>query len=287
MDSFIMISLYISNLLSVLIFFSFGKITNSFLFPITKKEKITLKDVFFGAVYLSFLSILINFFLPLNNSTNNFILILSFIFLLIICKNSVQIRPLIKYTFVIGSISFLIMLLATSNRPDAGLYHLPYISILNENKLIIGLTNIHFRFGHTSIIQYTSAIFNNSIFLTKGITLPISTILVAAFLYFYENFLKNKKNYFLLVFYFLMTVFISLKVNRYDDIGNDAIGHLFFFITISLYIKYSLSEKIKYANFYNLSLFSIFAFTNKVFLIFSFMFPFFYIFFTKRYDFFF
>ena len=39
-------------------------------------------------------------------------------------------------------------------RPDAGLYHLPFTKILNEEKLILGLSNLHFRFGHTSILQY-------------------------------------------------------------------------------------------------------------------------------------
>ena len=41
-------------------------------------------------------------------------------------------------------------------RPDAGFYHIPYIQILNENKIILGLANIHSRFGHVSIIQYLS-----------------------------------------------------------------------------------------------------------------------------------
>ena len=52
-------------------------------------------------------------------------------------------------------------------RPDAGLYHLPYISILNENKIIIGLSNIHFEFGHVSILQYLSAIYNNFLMRTE------------------------------------------------------------------------------------------------------------------------
>ena len=37
------------------------------------------------------------------------------------------------------------------------------VKINQENKIILGLTNIHFRFGTISIIQYLSAIYNNSI----------------------------------------------------------------------------------------------------------------------------
>ena len=53
---------------------------------------------------------------------------------------------------------FLLIALSNTYRPDAGLYHLPYINILNENKIILGISNLHQRFGHTSIMQYLSAI---------------------------------------------------------------------------------------------------------------------------------
>ena len=63
-----------------------------------------------------------------------------------------------------------------SYRPHAGSYHLPYISILNENKILIGINNIHYRFGHTSIMQYLSAIYNNNIFNEVGVTIPLCLI---------------------------------------------------------------------------------------------------------------
>ena len=62
------------------------------------------------------------------------------------------------FTLVITTIiSFLLILLSNINRPDAGLYHLPYISLLNENKILLGSANIHFRFGHISL-QYINDI---------------------------------------------------------------------------------------------------------------------------------
>ena len=62
-------------------------------------------------------------------------------------------------------------------RPDAGLYHLPFINIINQEKIIVGLSNLHFRFGHISILQYTSAIFNNTLFAENGIVFPFNLIL--------------------------------------------------------------------------------------------------------------
>ena len=62
-------------------------------------------------------------------------------------------------------ITLLLILYSNINRPDAGLYHLPYNAILNENKILIGIYNINFRFAHSSIIQYLSGIYNNHFFL--------------------------------------------------------------------------------------------------------------------------
>ena len=54
----------------------------------------------------------------------------------------------IKQEFFIYSIisTFIIsILILESNvyRPDASLYHLPFINILNEEKIIFGLSNLH------------------------------------------------------------------------------------------------------------------------------------------------
>ena len=72
------------------------------------------------------------------------------------------------------------LILSESNvyRPDAGLYHLPYIGILNSEKIILGLSNLHFRYAHTSILQYFSAASNNIIFGDNGIVFAQALIAV-------------------------------------------------------------------------------------------------------------
>ena len=279
-----MIFLYIANFLTVLIFLSYGRIINSFLFPGNKKEQITANDIISGIIYLSFIGIFINFFFPLSLIINNFIFFLGIIFLFFNFYKKVSIPNTLRICLIISSISFLIMIFENSNRPDAGLYHLPFISILNEHKIILGISNVHFRFGHTSIVQYTSAIFNNSLFYDKGITIPISIIIATIFLYFYQNFRKKNNNFFL-VFFFLIVSFITLKVSRYDDIGNDSIGHLFYFLTVSYFLICFYKKKFKYENFFLLFLFSLFTFANKIFLILSIVFPFFFIIWTKKFHF--
>ena len=206
-------------------------------------------------------------------------------FLIINIYNKVSIKNLIRLCLIISSISFLIMIFENSNRPDGGLYHLPFISILNEHKIILGISNIHFRFAHTSIIQYTSAVFNNSFFSEKGITIPISIIITTIFFYFYENFKIKRNDTFFLIFFFLIVSFITLKISRYDDIGNDSVGHLFYFLTVSYFLKCLYKKEFKYENLFFLVLFSIFAFANKIFLVLSIIFPLFFILWTKKYNF--
>ena len=80
-------------------------------------------------------------------------------------------------------------------RPDAGLYHLPYVKILNDEKIIFGLSNLHSRYGHISIIQYLSAISNNLIFKENGIVFAQALIASSVIINFaYKIYNYNKKN---------------------------------------------------------------------------------------------
>ena len=63
-------------------------------------------------------------------------------------------------------------------------------------------------------------------------------------------------------------------MNRYSEYGNDAPGHFIFFITILIYLNaFEISRKINEQTFYIIAFFSIFAFLNKTFLIFSLLVP--------------
>ena len=56
--------------------------------------------------------------------------------------------------------------------------YFPYINILNENKIILGISNLHQRFGHTSIMQYLSAIHYNFIFGLNGTVIPLASLAI-------------------------------------------------------------------------------------------------------------
>ena len=266
-----MFELFFLSILAVIIVTPCGYIFN-------KHNNINIinlsNDLIYGIILISFITLLINFFFPLNTTINNLILILP---LLIIFKNLKIYFSFNFLKFVILSSIIVFLLIAKSNiyRPDAILYHLPYTSILNEEKIIFGLSNLHFRFAHISIVQYFSAFFNNFIFGFKGITFSIAIIASAVIINFLAQliyYLKNKKFNFHFFYLFFISIFIFYKMNRYGEYGNDAPTHFLFFFLISEIIQSFNDQKVSFnANNFILSIFII---LNKITMAFAIFLPF-------------
>ena len=231
----------------------------------------------------SFIALLLNFFAPLNKSINSLIFILVFLIFLLKLEITIKKKEVIFLT-VATSICFLLILLSNVNRPDAGLYHLPYTAILNEYKIIFGLNNLHSRFGHVSIIQYLSALNNNYLFKENGIIIPLASIASFYYIYFANEVLKiYKKNLKIQLsssFSLLVLIYITFKIMGYDGFGNDAIAHLSFFYLISYILKL---EK-KTTNIIPIFLISVFIFLNKSTMIFVFIIPIFIMFSKYKLD---
>lgn len=188
-----MLTILISTIL-----FSFFIFLNGSIFDrlINKKEEYNFYEKFiFGFISLSLIALLINFVLPLNQFINTvfyLIIVLISIFVLEIKIN----RNELKIIILISILSSLLLIFSNSYRPDAGIYHLPYVSILNNEKIIFGLSNLHERFAIISIMQYISA-FNNNFFLGEnGIAIPLAVLCSFITAYFlleiYKSILKKK-----------------------------------------------------------------------------------------------
>ena len=164
--------------------------------------------------------------------------------------------------------TFILILCSNVYRPDAGLYHLPVTSMINENKIIIGSSNIHFRFAHSSIIQYFSALYNTHFFSLAFITIPSASIFSFYIYYIFENYLKyvKEKNNFLSLFFFLLIIFSLYSFNRYSNYGNDAVAHIFYFILITKLLTINYFDEIKKNEFYIISLICLFLLSNKIFM---------------------
>ena len=260
-----MLELILSLIVIIIVIYGQGIIFNELII-----NRVTSIDNFnetfiFGIIFLSFVTLILNFFFPINKEIGSILLLISFIFFFYNLVFSKSKKKIFIYILILTIISFLLICYSTINRPDAGLYHLPYTSVINENKIIFGITNLHFRFGHISIIQYLSAAFNNYILPIEAITIPIS-IIFSSFIYFiYEklndNLKKNKIH--LAIILFLLTIFSIYSFNRYSEYGNDTPSHIFFSI---FFIYIILQNKFDLKFFSKVVLISTYLFTIKPFM---------------------
>ena len=272
-----MFNLLIISILTVIFHFASGALFLKFLRIKTEDSAYYYSITsFLGIIFISFFALILNFILPLDPFLNTFLyffIITNFLFLF---KDIKKKNELIKFVIFASLGIFLLLLLSNIYRPDAGLYHYPYINILNENKIIIGISNLHQRFGHISILQYLSASHYNFIFGLNGIVIPSASLAIYVIINLISNILRIKSFSFSKIFSILILLYVSYKMNRYSEYGNDAAAHFTFFLIFSVYLNLIENNFLFKKNevIYLISILSIFAFLNKTFLILALIIPF-------------
>ena len=226
------------------------------------------KEMIFGIIFVSFFALLINFFFRLSLHISSLVPLIS---LIIILKARNKFFNFNFLKFLLLNSFIITLLISESNvyRPDAGLYHLPYIGIINSEKIIFGITNLHFRYGHTSILQYFSAINNNFLFQNNGIVFAQALIASSVILNFLSQinlYIKKRIFNFHFFYLFFIIIFIFYKMNRYSEYGNDAPAHFLVFFLISELILQI--DKFDFKNYGNNLILSLFIIQNKLTLIF-------------------
>jgi len=230
-----------------------------------------LENGLFGYIFLGFITLLINFFLPLNIFVNSILFILTFLYL-IKDKYFQKLKTLdYKLLILVSFIAFIMLIYSNVNRPDAHSYHLPFSKMIAEHKIILGSANIHFRFGHISIFQYINSFFDNFLLREEGTSISTALLvpffIVYIYLEFHKNFLKNNKIFLSLFLFFIFCISVY-SLNNYSSLGNDGPGYLYFFL-LSFYLVSFKSQKKdeKQQYFEKALLISIFLFFIKVFYI--------------------
>jgi hypothetical protein len=270
-----MVEIFISSLVSAITLLTFGSFfCNIFLKQNSFNDENFAENSIFGVIFLSFLTLIINFIFPINKSIGNIIFLITLILFIKYFINIKDRKKLFLFLSYSSTITFFLILLSNVNRPDAGLYHLPYISLINENKVILGSANIHFRFGHISIIQYLSGIYNNSFFSTSSITIPLASVVSTFIIYLVKKFnlIFEKKNSLSFII-FLILIFVLTNFNRYSSYGNDAPSHIFFLFLSILFLDIKNLKECDLVSFYKIAFVSIFLFTLKVFMTAVFIIP--------------
>ena len=217
------------------------------------------EKVIFGSFAIGSVALFLNFFTSLNHVITNIIALIGVIFFL---KETDKFKNL-KVLLLITSFAFITFIFEKPNSPDAGLYHLPYISNLNENKIIFGLSSLHGRFGHASFFQYISAAFNNTIFNKNGIFIPLVIIYSSTVLFFFKEAVFRNNIEIKKIFSFLFLLVILFNMNRFSEFGNDKVTHMIFFYFIYAVINFSLDIKNFNNKFTKILILSLFIFIAK------------------------
>ena len=246
-------------------------------------------NIIWGLILISFISLIINFFLPLNMAVNSVIFILISFYLIFEGYFDQNRKKLIKNSILVTCLSFILIIHSNVNNPDALLYHLPFTRMINDFKILIGSHNIHHRFAHTSIIQYTSAFFNLFFIGKNGILLPLAILISTFLIYFYKQFkslfkFKHSRINSLIVFFILIVSIYSF--NRYSNYGNDAPVHLFYFLIFVYIFKYNLDFKNNIL-LKKITLISLFCFFLKPFYLIAGLIPLGFLIYNKNYKIFF
>ena len=264
------VELFILSFVTNYVYHIFGQIILSKYKKIYTNFKIKILDnvltLIIGFVFISLVALISNFFTSLNQYFNSLIYLIILLIGIFFLKKNIFKSETLKFLLLISLLTSSLIIYSDVYRPDAYLYHLPYISILNNNEIIIGLNNIHFRYGLVSILQYTSALNFNILTNEKGILIPIASIVSTLIYYFYSILIrtvKSKKITYNSLFSFSILIYIVYKIIRYSEYGNDALPALLTFYLISKILE----KKFIKDNFNIICLLSVFIFLNKTTMI--------------------
>ena len=265
-----LIEIFLINLFSLIFLWGSGNLFHTLFL---KSEETLIKQniiddiikIFLGVFFTSILLIFVNFFIPLF-PIFNLILFLSIIIFSLNNLKTVFYKKFIFFLIITSVLSTLLLYKSNNFMPDAALYHLPFTKIINNEKIIFGLTNLHHRYGHISIVQYLNAFLYNPIFGEKGIIIfpaLISSIFINFLTLKIFSYKKFNITYFLC---FLSLAFSATYLDRYSNYGNDAVAFIFVILSILFFTEYYYEKK-NNSKFFLISIFTVFGFLIKSFLI--------------------
>ena len=198
----------ISNLIIFFVLIGYSYLFKGILFRKNSDSKIYNLDIFYGCIFLIFLSIFLNFFVGLKY-IKLFVSILGlFLFLIAFYKKKIAIKFSIIFLIII---IFTIISIYSSNNVDSPMYHLQILKWLDLDKVVFGLSNLEIRFGMTStwhsLLSITDLSFKN-----YSSKYYLSSIFFGVLIYEIIQFKKEKPNlsYIFLFFSIFFLVLFSI-----------------------------------------------------------------------------
>tara|TARA_B100000989_G_scaffold172945_1_gene129635 strand:+ start:421 stop:2226 length:1806 start_codon:yes stop_codon:yes gene_type:complete len=194
----------------------------------------------FGLFFLSFISILFHFLIPLSSIFNSIILCLGLIFIFFskhLKENYLKLEYFIIFLVITPSI-FLF-----EYHADYFWYHLPYINLVSDFKIIFGAANLNDNLGYGHIWYDLLAIFNLPFFGTKYLSI-LSILFLTFFLIFLKDIFSKTNQNLIKLFCFFSFCFVCLTYSNSKDYGSEIQSNLIYLIISLLILKYySLKDK--------------------------------------------
>ena len=289
-----MIEIFVKLIFFFIIISSNGIILGKLIF----KNQFDILNIFeysiIGLIFTGFLSLILNFFFPLNN----FIIISNFIFS--ICFIYIK-RKNLKFIYNIRPTIFIILVFAltilniyaSGFSDDLNHYHGGSIINSDNGPYIIGSNLFHHHYGYSSIWLILHSYLNFNETFLQDIHILNGLIFFATISYFTHELHKVKKNFdksSLILISSAFLFFFLLKYTRLKEFGIDRPGILIFCFLIYFFFKYQNFlnvEKYKIKFLFILSFIVLFLFSIKLIFIISFTIPLIYFFHSKSFNFFF
>ena len=194
-------------------------------------------DIYIGIFFLTFLSLILNLFFPLK-IFNGFFIILGFIFF-VYFSNKIKFNLSFLNLFIL-IIFFNLIININQLATDSQVYHLQIIKWYNEQKIILGLSNIQTRFAMNSSWHHLLSLIyyefrgTNTIYLINLIPL---IALISEIFYFEKKDLYKLSNKFLISCAFFILIFSTIHPSKngpiFDLLGSpevDIIGMVLFIL---------------------------------------------------------
>ena len=245
---FFFILVYLSSL-------GYGIIFKKFIFRINIDNSLGETGIF-GLFFLCFISIFFHFFIPINYIFNSTILFLGLIFIFF---GNIFEEKYFKLEYLTILIIIIPLLILFEYHADYFWYHLPYINLANDFKIIFGIANLNDNLGYGHVWYDLLAIFTLPFFATKYLSI-ISILFLCFFLIFLKDmFLKSSQNI-IKLFAFFSFCFVCLIYSNSKDYGSEIQGNLIYLVICLFVLKYYLIDDRKYKNYIILTIVLLFYF---------------------------
>ncbi len=238
----------------------------------------------YGIFFITFISYFINYFIPIFGLINIFIHFFGFIlFFYFYKKKFLFTNNELALLFVVILFSFLFILSAKPH-DDFSYYHFPYINMLNNDSLQIGIGNFNHGFRTHSSIFYFSSTFYLPLINYELIHLGSAFFLIFSNLILLKKLTIDKNNYnkFILILSVLSFALLNIFFYRIGEHGVDRSAQiLIILLIIEMFIIFNF-KKIKLKNITDLIILIILSASLKPIYFIYFLFFFLFIYYSRK-----